>query len=325
MQHIATEGTEDRPAVSVVSPVYGCAGCLEELADRVWQSLGDTPGGLELVLVDDASPDGAWARIQEIAASRPWVRGLRLSRNFGQHAAISAGISHARGDWVAVMDCDLQDVPEELPRLLGHARSESLDVVFGQRVERQDGLRKRISSRLFFGLLAWLTGVPQDASTANFGVFHRRVIDAVNAMPERDRTFPLMVRWAGFPTGKLPVQHSSRAEGQSGYTLRKLLALATSIALGYSEKPLRLVAGCGIVASFFAFFMVAFSVIKWLEGDIAVAGYTSIIASVWLLGGGILFCLGIVGLYVGQTFRNAQGRPSFIVAADTQAGKRRHD
>lgn len=311
--------------VSVVSPVYGCSGCLEALADRVWASLSPSGESFELLLVDDASPDGAWNRIVEIAATRPWVRGLRLSRNFGQHPAISAGLANARGEWVAVMDCDLQDVPEELPNLLSEARSKNLDGVFGQRVVRQDTFGKRASSRLFFWLLSWLTGVPQDASTANFGIFHRRIVDAVNAMPEHDRSFPLMVRWAGFRLGKMPVRHGPREEGRSGYTLRKLLALATSIALGYSEKPLRLVAVTGIGFSALAFGMAGFSVLQWLEGNVAVAGYTSIIASIWLVGGSTMACLGIVGLYVGQIFRNAQGRPSYIVAEEVCARDTSHE
>lgn len=319
------ESTSIRPVLSVVSPVYGCVGCLEALADRVWAAIA--PGGesFELILVDDGSPDGAWSRIKEIAATRPWVRGLRLSRNFGQHPAIAAGLLHARGEWVAVMDCDLQDVPEELPRLFDAARRQGLDGVFGQRLDRQDRPGKRASSRAFFWLLSWLTGVPQDASTANFGVFHRRVVSAVNAMPEHDRSFPLMVRWTGFRLGKLPVQHGSREQGRSGYTLRKLLALATSIALGYSEKPLRLVALTGIGFSAFAFLMVALSILKWFDGEIAVAGYTSIIASIWLVGGACMACLGIVGLYVGQVFRNVQGRPSFIVAEETHREVAEHE
>ncbi|MBN8798789.1 MAG: glycosyltransferase family 2 protein, partial [Stenotrophomonas nitritireducens] len=206
--------------LSVVAPVYGCKGCLEDLADQVQAVVASMGVTFELILVDDASPDGAWERIEELAAARPWLKGLRLSRNFGQHSAISAGIEHAGGRWTVVMDCDLQDVPAEIPALYHKAVDERFDVVFAQRVERQDTPLKRLSSWGFFAVLGWLTGVPQDPSTANFGIYHRKVIDAVCAMPERDRSFPLMVKWAGFRTTKLPVRHQQRVEGQSSYTLR---------------------------------------------------------------------------------------------------------
>ncbi|WP_182212545.1 glycosyltransferase family 2 protein [Stenotrophomonas acidaminiphila] len=303
--------------LSVVVPVYGCVGCLEELADQVEAAVAGMDIAFEMILVDDASPDGAWGRIQELAATRAWLTGLRLSRNFGQHSAISAGIEHSSGRWTVVMDCDLQDVPAEIPRLYRKALEENYEVVFAQRVERQDTPLKRLSSWGFFATLGWLTGVPQDPSTANFGIFHRKVIDAVCAMPERDRSFPLMVKWAGFRTAKLPVRHQQRAQGESSYTLRRLLRLAMNIALGYSEKPLRMVAGTGIFCALVAFVMVAISVLRWWDGDIQVAGYTSIIAAIWLIGGLMMFSMGVVGLYVGQVFRNVQRRPYYIVADTT--------
>ncbi len=300
--------------LSIVSPVYGCRGCLEELVDRIEAAAKATDSTFEVILVDDASPDNAWPRIVELAATRPWLRGLKLSRNFGQHSAISAGIEHTRGEWTVVLDCDLQDLPEAIPDLLEKARNEDLDVVFVQRVNRKDGMAKRFSSWIFFKLLTWLTGLPHDARTANFGIYHRRVIEAVAAMPEHNRSFPLMVKWSGFHTGTMGVEHAGRAEGKSSYTFRSLLRLATHIALGYSEKPLRLVAVSGIVCASIAFAMVLYSVFRWLEGDVAVAGFTSIMASIWLIGGLTLFSLGVVGLYVGQVFRNVQGRPYYIVS-----------
>ena len=304
--------------LSVVSPVYGCEGCLEELADRIHSACGAL-GTVEIIFVDDASPDRSWDRIVEISSSRPWVWGLRLSRNFGQHSAISAGLQHARGEWVVVMDCDLQDVPEEIPRLLTKAHLDDLDVVFAQRISRRDSIPKRFSSNLFFGMLSWLTGVPHDASTANFGAYSRKVVDAVNQMPERDRTFPLMVKWVGFRQGVLPVLHAERTVGKSSYSFKRMLKLATGIVLSYSEKPLRLVALAGLAFSTVALGMVVYSFWQWMQGAVQVAGFTSIMASVWLVGGATMFCLGVVGLYVGQVFRNAQGRPYFLVSETTRA------
>lgn len=311
--------------LSVVAPVYGCKGCLEDLVDQVQAATAGMGVTFEVILVDDASPDGAWSRIEELAASRPWLKGFRLSRNFGQHSAISAGIEHAQGVWTVVMDCDLQDLPAEIPALYRKAVDEHFDVVFAQRAERRDTRIKRLSSWGFFAVLGWLTGMPQDPSTANFGIYHRKVIDAVCRMPERDRSFPLMVKWAGFRTAKLPVRHQQRVQGESSYTLRRLLRLAMDIALGYSEKPLRMVAGAGIVFALAAFVMVAIGLWRWWDGDIQVAGYTSIIGAIWLIGGLMMFSLGVVGLYVGQVFRNVQRRPYYIVADTTRAIERTRD
>jgi len=308
--------------LSVVSPVYGCEGCLEELVDRIRHSVRSTGLALEIILVNDGSPDQSWARIVELAKLHPEVRGLRLSRNFGQHYAISAGIEAARGEFVAVMDCDLQDRPEELPRLVAAARAGN-DIVLAQRVGRQDKAFKRFASFCFFRLLTYLTGVPQDHSTANFGVFSRRVIDTVNNMPETDRCFPLMVKWTGFKTALLPIQHDQRQTGASGYSLGKLVRLGLNIVLSYSDKPLRLVVKLGLVFSLLAFLIVAISVYRYSVGDIAVAGFTSILASIWLLGGVMIFCVGITGLYLGRLFNDAKSRPYYIVSEQVNMGSER--
>lgn len=299
--------------LSVVSPVYGCEGCLEHLVERVKAAAATTGMALEIILVNDGSPDGSWQRIAELARVHPEVRGVRLSRNFGQHYAIAAGIEHARGELVAVMDCDLQDLPEELPKLVAAAKSGS-DIALAQRTERQDSPLKRFTSFAFYKLLGYLTDVRQDHSTANFGVFSRKVIDVVNAMPEADRCFPLMVKWTGLPTTLVPVGHARRGEGRSGYDLGKLLRLALNIVLSYSDKPLRMVVKVGLAFSALAFLIVLLSVYRYSVGDIAVAGYTSIVASIWLLGGVMILCIGITGLYLGRLFNDAKGRPYYVVS-----------
>lgn len=300
-------------SLSVVSPVYGCKGCLEELVDRIHRSTQDACSSLEVILVDDAGPDRPWARICELAASRPWLKAVKLARNFGQHYAICAGIERATGDITIVMDCDLQDAPEEIPKLIAAMR-DGAEVALAQRIERQDSISKRLGSWAFFRVLSWMTGVHQTHSTANFGAYSRRVIDAINAMPERERCFPLMVRWTGFPTALVPVIHHSRSEGKSSYTFGKLFRLAASIILSYSDKPLRMVVRIGLCFSLIAFAMTAFSIFRYAYGDIQVAGFTSIVASIWLVGGMAIFSLGIIGLYLGQLFMEAKGRPYYLVS-----------
>lgn len=302
-----------RPELSVVSPVYGCRGCLEELVDRVSAAVESIVVSYEIILVDDASPDGAWQRISELAESRHYLRGIRLSRNFGQHAAISAGLEQAAGDVIVVMDCDLQDVPEEIPKLLA-AMEPGMEVVLGSRTDRQDSFFKRLGSRAFYRFLGWLTESVYDPTSANFGAYSRKVINAINSMPEGDKFFPLLVRWTGFRSTLVPVSHGRRTEGQSSYSFRQLLRLAINVALSFSDKPLRLVVRMGLAFALASLCIVALSVYRYAIGDIAVAGFTSIIASIWLVGGAIVFSTGIVGLYVGKLHSQAKHRPNFIIS-----------
>ncbi len=302
----------DAPDISVVSPVYCCADCLRALCGRIDAALAATGASYEIVLVDDASPDAAWPVMCELAGADPRIKAVALSRNFGQHCAIAAGLEHARGRWIVVMDCDLQDRPEEIAALYAKAR-EGFDVVFAEREVRRDGWFKRNSSRAFIALLNWLSGADYDYRTANFGIYGRAVIDAVRSMGDRARFFPVMVRWTGFRRTSIPVQHDARGNGGSSYSLRKLLKLALDIMLSYSDKPLRLVATAGLVISIVALAMTAFSLYRYLHGDVTVAGYTSVIASMWLLAGVMLFCMGIIGLYVGRVFEAVKSRPVFIV------------
>ena len=299
------------PLVSVVTPVYCCASCLRDLCRRLGETLSKV-GAYEIVLVDDASPDDGWNIMRELCAADARIKAVALSRNFGQHYAITAGLEHASGDWVVVMDCDLQDRPEEIAALYAKAR-EGYDIVFARREERQDGWLKRATSRAFIALLNWLSGADYDYRTANFGIYRRPVIDAVRSMGDKSRFFPVMVRWTGFRATSIPVQHDARAEGRSAYSLRKLLRLAFDIMLSSSDKPLRLVALLGIVVSIAALGMTVYSLARYMHGDITVAGYTSVIASMWLLAGVVLFCMGIIGLYVGRVFEGVKARPTFIV------------
>jgi len=235
--------------LSVVSPVYRAECLVGKLVAEIRAALEPLGISFEIILVEDASPDKSWEAICECCEKFAEVRGVRLSRNFGQHYAISAGLSLAKGNWVVVMDCDLQDRPEEIPRLLQKA-AEGYDVVVARRALRQDGFLKKLSSRMFYGTLGWLTGAPHDPAIANFGIYSAKVIAAINSMPESIRYFPTMVRWVGFRSASLDVEHASRPEGKTSYNLRRLFNLALDICLAYSDKPLRMAVGAGFVVSF---------------------------------------------------------------------------
>jgi glycosyltransferase involved in cell wall biosynthesis len=266
----------------------------------------------EIILVEDASPDQSWSVIERIAAHNPRIRGIKLSRNFGQHYAITAGLDAAKGDWVVVMDCDLQDRPEEIPALWTKAQ-EGFDVVLARRAFRQDGFFKRFSSKLFYRTLAWLTGSHQDETIANFGIYSRKVVREIVGMRESIRYFPTMVRWVGFRQTTLDVLHAANRERVSSYSFNKLFNLGLDIMLAFSDKPIRLTVKLGLLIALTGFLFAVYTLIRYLQGEIIVAGYASLIISLWVLSGFILITLGMVGLYVGKTFEGVKNRPIYII------------
>ena len=298
--------------LSIISPVYKADSLISDLVIQIRKAVKPIIENFEILLVDDGSPDRSWEAIEKLCKEFPEVRGIRLSRNFGQHQAISAGLSLARGQWIVVMDCDLQDQPSELPKLIKKAK-EGYDFVLAKRSLRQDGFLKKLSSCVFYRVLSWLTGVKHDPAIANFGIYSRKVINAVNSMPESIRYFPTMVRWVGFKGTSVSVEHAKRKKSKTSYNFTSLLNLALDICLAYSDKPLRLVVGTGFIISFLGFIFAAITVVQALQGEILVLGYASLIVSLWLLSGLMILIIGVVGLYVGKCFEGIKRRPSFII------------
>lgn len=296
--------------LSIISPVYRAENVLDELVSRIKASAPVKE--FEIILVDDDSPDNSWQKIEQLASIHPEIRGIKLSRNFGQHYAITAGLDAAKGEWVVVMDCDLQDRPEEIPDLIAKA-SEGYDVVLARRTNRQDNFLKRLSSKIFYRTLAWLTGSDQDETIGNFGIYHRKVIVQIVGMRESIRYFPTMVKWVGFRQTTLDVVHAEREEGSSNYNFKKLFNLALDIMLAYSDKPIRLTVKLGMLVALTGFLFALYTFYKYLHGDIIVAGYASLIISLWMLSGFLLITLGMVGLYIGKTFEGVKNRPIYIV------------
>ncbi|MCS7075808.1 MAG: glycosyltransferase family 2 protein [Bacteroidia bacterium] len=306
----------EKPLFSIVSPVYKAEKILHKLVQRIENAISPITQQFEIILVVDASPDDSWQVIQEIAQKNPCVKGILFSRNFGQHRAITAGLDYAQGEWIVVMDCDLQDQPEEIPHLYQKAL-QGYDVVLARRHNRQDRFFKRTFSKLFYKILSFLTGIKYDPTVANFGIYHKKVIDVVKGMREHIRFFPVMIYWAGFRQTKLDVEHAPREEGKSSYSFKKLLKLAIDIILAYSEKPLTIIIRIGLSISAVAFLFGIITLIRYLLGKIVVPGYTSLIISVWFFSGLIIAVLGVVGLYVGKTFEGVKQRPLYIIQDTT--------
>ena len=307
----------DIPDISIVIPVYGSDGTLVPLYERVADAINRIPASFELIFVDDRGPGNPWEIISEMAQSDPRVIGLKLSRNFGQHSAIMAGIDLARGRWLVIMDCDLQDRPEEIPRLWAKAQ-EGHDIVVGRRVERQDGFLKRLFSRAFHWVFKYMTDQKSDATQSSFGIYSRKVVDTVKTLSEQPRIFPLLARWAGFEIIPIDVEHSRRAEGKSSYTFSRKLSLAIDIIVSCSNHHLKMCTRFRLFSAFSALCFGLWIFTRYFLFDHIPAGWTSVMVSLFLLFGTFFLGMSIFSVYIDRVFNHAKGRPLYVVKDRTQ-------
>lgn len=298
--------------LSIVTPVYKAENIIPQLIYRIEKAvIGITPF-YEIILVDDGSPDNSWMVIEETARENPKITGIKLSRNFGQHNAITAGLNNAKGDWIVVMDCDLQDQPEEIPKLY-HKALEGYDIVLARRKVRNDNYIKRLTSRVFYKLFSYLTETEQDSTVANFGIYSRKAIDSIKSMGDYFRVFPILIQWIGYRKYYLDIQHAARYEGKSSYTAAKLFRLAFDMIVSFSEKPMRIGLKIGLIISGFSIFLSIYYLISYLSGIIKVPGYASLVVLLTFSTGIILTFLGLVGTYIGKISLQVKNRPNFII------------
>jgi dolichol-phosphate mannosyltransferase len=298
--------------ISVVIPVYHAESCLEELYRRLAAALGAISADFEIVLVEDCGGDRSWPMIAALAQRDARVKGIQFSRNFGQHCGITAGLDHCDGDWVVVMDCDLQDRPEEIPRLYAKAQ-EGHEIVVARRGKRSDPLLKRLVSWLYYRVFSWLADMDYDPQAGNYRILSRKVIANYRNMRERSRFFGSLIHWMGFPASGIDVQHDERFEGQSTYTFTKLWRLGAETIIAYSDKPLRLAIRFGFVIALFAFLYGLYILFLALFHGSPVTGWSSLIVSVYFIGGIIIAILGILGIYLGKTYDEAKQRPLYVI------------
>jgi len=304
--------SKNYPHISIVSPVYRAEKMLDKLVSEIQKVMGELNLSYEIVLVDDRSPDNSWQVMSELSQRYPEVKSIRLSRNFGQHPTIMAGLTFAKGEWIVVMDCDLQDQPKEIKKLYQKA-IEGNDIVLAQRENRKDSFLKKLSSKIFSLVYGYLTDSKFDNSVANFGVYNRKVIAEVLAMKDYIKSFPLFVSWVGFKTATTKVEHAERDSGTSSYSFSKLMSLAFNTVISFSNKPLKLFVKFGLVISICSFIVGIITIIRYFNGQITVVGYSSLIVSIWFLFGILITVIGVVGIYIGKIFDQSKGRTSFII------------
>lgn len=305
-----------RPGISVVSPVYNCRNCLLALTEQVAASFAGTAIDWELVLVDDRAPDQPWDLIEELSRQNPRVRGIRLARNHGQHLAIWAGLEAARGDHVAVIDCDLQDDPTVIPALHSRMIAEGVDAVIVNRGSWSDSRFRRLASRAFYAVVRSMTGI-RIGNIGNFGLYSRRMVDTLLLYKEQEVFLPVMVSLTGLPSTQHTLARGQRHAGETAYSFRRLMALAIAIIIRFTDRPLKLSVVVGLLLSGMSVLVSLVLLALWLAGAFTVPGWTSTMLSLWFLSGLIMATLGVHGFYLGRVFREVQGRPRLLIEQTT--------
>jgi glycosyltransferase involved in cell wall biosynthesis len=302
------------PELSVVIPVFNNASTLRELHARLTKVLAEI-GTAEILFVDDGSSDESAEVVAELGKNDPVVRLIRLSRNFGQQAALTAGLDFSCGRAVVMMDADLQDPPERITDLVERWR-QGCEVVYMVRANRKEGLLKRLSYAAFYRFFRLLAEVDMPMHSGDFSLLDRQVVATLKRMPERTRFLRGLRNWSGFRQASLVYDRPPRPSGKSQYTVGRLVQLAMDGLLAFSTVPLRLAAFAGIISGLIGFALLVLIGVERLTATSSPAAWLSSIAVTLLIGGAQLLAIGIVGAYIGRIYTEVKGRPVYAVYDD---------
>ncbi|MBX9786264.1 MAG: glycosyltransferase family 2 protein [Alphaproteobacteria bacterium] len=297
--------------ISVVIPVYQAENILQVLHDRLKKSLESITEDYEIIFIDDGSKDKSWDLIEDISKSNQRVRGIRFCRNFGQHCAITAGLDRCDGNYVVVMDCDLQDPPEEIPRLYKKIK-EGYPVVLAIRKERKDSYMKILYSYLFYKTLSILSGLKFNSELGNFRMVSRKVVDNFRLMQDQIRFFISLMEWMGFPSTSIEIKHAERLHGKSNYNFKKSWDLALNVIIANSERPLKASIVLGVTISLLSFFFSCYIICKSIYYKTYILGWSSLIVATMFIGGVIIMNIGLLGIYINKIFEQVKRRPHYI-------------
>jgi dolichol-phosphate mannosyltransferase len=300
-------------AHSVVIPLYNEEGSVRELVDRLVPVLERTEQDFEIVFVDDGSRDQTPAMVRAASASDPRVKLVRFSRNYGQEAAVQAGILHASGRWIVQMDGDLQNPPEELTKLLAK-RDEGYEIVYGVRTRRRDPLHRVLASRMMVWFMRSVLDVelPEDVTT--FRVIEGSTARLIAGLPEKKKFFSALAVWTGARAASVPVDHAARTQGVTKYNLGKLVNHTFDLMVGFSTRPLRIIGVGGAVIALLGLGFALFRIAQKLLGVDITMGYTSLFSAIVILGGLQLIALSVIGEYIARIFIQTQDRPLYNIA-----------
>ena len=300
--------------ISVISPIYGAPTLIKELVKQIETAVIEITDDFEIILVEDHSPDNSQDIIREICANDKKVKGVFLSRNFGQQYALNAGFDLSSGEYVVTLDCDLQNPPSQIPALYKKMQ-EGYDVVYASRQNRPDNYLMTQGSKLFNKLIGFLTNSKQDESIAEFAIYRRKMVDAMAMMGDYRRYYPLMNQWVGFKSCNIPVKHNIRIDGkESSYSIKKRIELAISTAIAFSTKSLHLIVYFGSIITFLAIICAIFLVINTLITGIDVSGWVTLFVSMWFIAGIMILIMGVIAVYIGNIFEEVKHRPCYIIS-----------
>jgi polyisoprenyl-phosphate glycosyltransferase len=299
--------------ISVVAPIFNESDLIPEFVKQVVENVEKISSDYEIILVDDGSADNSWSYMESEALKNKKVKAYRLSKNFGHHYAITAGLHNASGEWVVVMDSDLQDRPEVIPELYEKAQ-QGFDVVFVSRTQRPESFVYKGFQKLFYWLLRVLSGIKFDSRQANFSIINKKVVEAFIKFPEHARFYGSTIKWLGFNRTDIQARHGQRFSGKPGYTIKKRISLAADIIISFSGRPLRFAIVIGLLMSFVSLLLSIWVLVGAFSWGFAVLGWPSLMASILFTGGAILVVLGIIGIYLGRVFQEVKSRPLYIVS-----------
>lgn len=302
----------NKELISVVIPVYGDKKLVNLLYKELLESFENIDADFEIIMVNDACPYGSGQEIEKIALIDNRVKFIDLSRNFGQHYAIKAGIDHASGDWLVVMDCDLQDNPKEIANFYQKAKDGN-DIVFGIRVKRKDSIFKKFLSNGFRLLSHSLSNFSTGYDHGNYSIISRKVIDKFKKISDYNLNYCTVIEFLGFSPAYINIEKEERVSGKSGYNFLKGAALAMKSIIANSNKPLVFAAYCAFFMFLLSFVFITRLVIDYFVSDDKLLGWTSIMASIFFIGGLIFIYLSIMGLYIAGIFNEVKSRPQYVI------------
>ncbi|MDT5039100.1 MAG: polyisoprenyl-phosphate glycosyltransferase [Actinoplanes sp.] len=306
-----------KPVLSVVVPMFNEEAVIPAFVDRLRPALDGLAVSYEVVAVDDGSADTTASLLFEQGREWPQLRLIKLRRNSGHQAALTAGLHRALGDWVVSIDADLQDPPETIADMLRLARDQGLDVVYGVRADRStDTAFKRHTAGAYYAVMRRIVGGDLPAQAGDFRLLSRAVVDVLVRLPERTPVYRLLVPSLGFASGTVAYTRERRAAGQTKYPVRKMVALAWDSAANFSAAPLRLATWLGVTAFVACLGLMVFGLVVWANGTV-IPGWTSLFLAVLLLSAVQLICLGLLGEYVARIYQTVQNRPTFHIGFDS--------
>jgi dolichol-phosphate mannosyltransferase len=297
--------------ISIISPVYRAERIVDELVRRVSEAVQAITSQYEIILVEDGSPDGSWRAVEKACAQDERVKGIKFSRNFGQHYAITAGLRTCKGKMAVVIDCDLQDDPKYIPELVAKAR-EGFDIVYTRKRDRRHNRLKDFVARCYFRVFNWLSDQRQDDKTGAYSLITRPVIDAFCRIRDYHRHYLPILQLLGFRHASIDIEHHPRYEGKSSYNYVKLLRLALDGIVSQSDRLLRVSVTLGFTLFVLSFLWAAWLVIMYFVRG-ALPGYTSLMAMLLLSTGLLLMSIGVTGIYIGKIFAQVKERPLYFI------------